>query len=329
MASGTIAGVFPSSSDDDRPAGPSKDAGSFPKTASLVGDARRAAEAEEDEEPIEPVEVRRLLSLAIAGFAALLAIGLIFGAQTSGPGSARLPYATVVLGVQLLFILAWTMATRPPALPLVATVAVGSALAADAAAVLPTVAGVLPLIWVAVGGVAIGVVGQLFRGQDRARVRESFGATLVIVLGVVALATLIVLTRRPAGTQAIVVCLGAAGVALVVARALDSVFAWPRLEPQVPRGGLGVVLGTMIGTGVAATIGSYQVGFNPGNAAIVGLVAAGAASLVDLASDYSEAGRQLAGDAPTMWIARHMQGPLGGFALAAPATYLMSVMFLT
>jgi hypothetical protein len=29
-----------------------------------------------------------------------------------------------------------------------------------------------------------------------------------------------------------------------------------------------------------------------------------------------------------MWIARHMQGPLGGFALAAPLAYLMSVLFL-
>ena len=32
--------------------------------------------------------------------------------------------------------------------------------------------------------------------------------------------------------------------------------------------------------------------------------------------------------APTMWVARHMQGPLGGFALAAPAAYVMTVLFL-
>ena len=36
----------------------------------------------------------------------------------------------------------------------------------------------------------------------------------------------------------------------------------------------------------------------------------------------------MAGDPPTMWVARHMQGPLGGFALAAPAAYAMSVFFL-
>ena len=33
----------------------------------------------------------------------------------------------------------------------------------------------------------------------------------------------------------------------------------------------------------------------------------------------------MAGEPPTMWMARHMQGPLGGFALAAPAAYAMSI----
>jgi hypothetical protein len=29
-----------------------------------------------------------------------------------------------------------------------------------------------------------------------------------------------------------------------------------------------------------------------------------------------------------MWVAWHMQGPLGGFALASPAAYAMTVLFL-
>jgi hypothetical protein len=44
--------------------------------------------------------------------------------------------------------------------------------------------------------------------------------------------------------------------------------------------------------------------------------------------DYAEAGREMAGEAPTFWVARHMQGPLGAFALAAPATYGMAMLFL-
>ena len=51
--------------------------------------------------------------------------------------------------------------------------------------------------------------------------------------------------------------------------------------------------------------------------------------LVDLAVGYAEAGRQMAGEPPTLWVARHMQGPLGAFALAAPAAYVMTVLFLT
>ncbi|GAB2959486.1 hypothetical protein GCM10027280_55300 [Micromonospora polyrhachis] len=286
------------------------------------------ADDELDEEEIEVVPVRRSLALAIGGFAALLGIGLVFGAQLAGPGSARVPFAIVVFGVQVLFVLAWTMAMRPPALFLVAGIAVVAAAIADVAAVTAEIAGLAPLGYVAVGGFVAGVLGQLIRPADRARVTDSLGSTLLIVVGVVALGTLIVLTRVPIGTQAIFVCLTAAGVSLTVARLTDAVLPWPRLAPQVPRGAAGVVIGSMVGTLAAGIIGIYLVGFTPTSAAVIGLVTAAAAALTDLAVGYAEAGRLMAGDPPTMWVARHMQGPLGGFALAAPAAYAMSVLFL-
>ena len=61
--------------------------------------------------------------------------------------------------------------------------------------------------------------------------------------------------------------------------------------------------------------------FTPAKGAVIGLIAAVVASLVDLAVNFGEAGRTLAGDAPTFWVARHMQGPLGAFALVAPVAY--------
>ena len=70
------------------------------------------------------------------------------------------------------------------------------------------------------------------------------------------------------------------------------------------------------------------VGFTPTSAALVGVVSAATAVLADLAVGYAEAGRLMAGEPPTMWVARHMQGPLGGFALSAPAAYAMCVLFL-
>lgn len=309
--------------DARRAAGVRGDAG-FP-----VGESTTTAVREPEEpEEIEEVPVRRLLSLAIAGFAGLLAIGLIFGAQTAGVGTARIPYAIVIFGVQALFVLSWTMATRPPGLLVVAAVGILVAAAADAAAVLPTVAAIGPLGYVAVAGFGASVVGQLVRRADRARVTESLGSTLVLVVGVVAFATLVVLTRLPVGTQAIVVCLTATGLALLVARLADAFLPWPRLAAQVPRGALGVVLGAMCGTAAAAALGAYIRGFTPQSAALVGMVAAGAAVLADLAVGYAEASRELAGEPPTMWLARHMQGPLSGFALAAPLAYVLSVIFL-
>jgi hypothetical protein len=275
--------------------------------------------------PVSPV--RRLLSLAIAGFAALLAVGLIFGAQTAGVGPARIPYAIVVFGIQVLFVLAFTMALRPPGIRVVAAVGIATAAAADIAAIAPQQATVAPLGYLAAGGFLVGVVIQLARREGRIRVTESLGATLVIVVGVIAYATLVVLTRLPIGTQAITICLTAAGVALIVARFVDMVAPWPRLAPQVPRGSLGVVLGAMLGTVAAAYLGSYVRGFEPGNAALVGVVTGVAAVLADLSVGYAEAGRRLAGEPPTMWIARHLQGPLAAFALAAPLAYLISAVF--
>ncbi|WP_064741731.1 hypothetical protein [Hamadaea tsunoensis] len=291
-------------------------------------------EAEDDEfedDDFEPAiaPVRRLLSLFIAGFSGLLAVGLIFGAQTAGVGSARIPYAVVIFGVQVLFVLAWTMAMRPAGAKVVGAVGLLTALVADFAAVSPASAGLGPLALAAVAGFVAGFVGQMITGAARLRVTETLGNTLLIVIGVVSFATLVVLTRIPEGTQAIVICLSAAGVALLVARLMDTIAPVPRIAAQVPRGSLGVVVGAMAGTLVAAIWGSYLFSFSPKSAAFIGLAAAGAAVLADLAVGFAEVGRELAGDAPTMWIARHMQGPLGGFALAAPVAYAVSVIFLT
>ncbi|GAB3071451.1 hypothetical protein [Micromonospora schwarzwaldensis] len=300
-----------------------------PRRLRKGGPSRRPDDAPDEvpEDEVPPVEFRRPLALTVAGFAALLGVGLVLGAQTAGPGH-RLPFAAIIFGVQLLYVLAWTMAMRPPALLVVALVSAGTAVIADVAAVRADVAGLAPLGYAAVAGLVLGVLGQLVRRVDRVRVTDSLGGTLLIVVGVVAFASLIVLSRIPKGTQAITVCLTAAGVALLVARLTDAVAPWPRLAPQVPRGATGVVAGAMLGTLTSAVLGSYLVGFTPTSAALVGVVTAATAVLADLAVGYAEAGRLMAGEPPTMWAARHMQGPLGGFALAAPAAYAMCVLFL-
>jgi hypothetical protein len=292
----------------------------------------RKDEAEENEEELEEIEVvpvRRQLSLAIAVFAGLLGMGLILGAGTAAPDN-RLSFAIVLFGVQLLFLLAWTMALRPPAASATAGVCVAVGLVADYLATDRDSTGLFTLLLVALGGFVVALIGQLVRAEDRARISDSWRTTLVIVLGVVAYAIPVILTRVPSGTQTVEVCAAAAGVALLVARVTDAIFPKPRIAPQVPRGATGVVLGAMLGTLVAAVLGSVLVlPFTPAKGAVIGLIAAVVANLVDLAVNFSEAGRTLAGDAPTFWVARHMQGPLGAFALVAPATYALTHWFVS
>ncbi len=303
-----------------------------PRTGHRATGAERKPEPEPDEEELEEIEVvpvRRQLSLAIAVFAGLLGVGLILGAQTAAPDN-RGPYAIVLFGVQLLYLLAWTMALRPPAAATTAGVSVAVALVADYLVVQKDGTGLFTLILVALGGLVVALIGQLFRAEDRTRITDSWRTTAYIVFGVVAYAIPVILTRVPLGTQTVLVCSAAAGVALLVARATDAVFPKPRIAPQVPRGATGVVLGAMVGTLASAALGSVLVlPFTPAKGALIGLIAAVVANLVDLAVNFGEAGRTLAGDAPTFWVARHMQGPLGAFALVAPVAYGLTHWYLS
>ncbi|WP_407651667.1 hypothetical protein [Actinoplanes sandaracinus] len=276
---------------------------------------------DEEFEEIEVLPVRPKLSAAIGGFAALLALALIVGAHATGPGS-RVSYAVVLFGVQLLGLLAWIMALRPPAAGVTASVVALTALGADYLAVTGEPGELLPMFLTALGGFTVAMVAQVVRAGDRQRAKDSWRSTLLIVGGATAYATLITLTREPLGAQAILVCCTGAGMALLVARLTDAVFPKPRIAAQVARGATGIVVGAMLGTLTSAMLGSYLVlPFTPGKGAVLGLVAAVAAHLVDLAVNFGEAGRRLAGEAPTFWVARHMQGPLGGLALTAVAAY--------
>jgi hypothetical protein len=89
-----------------------------------------------------------------------------------------------------------------------------------------------------------------------------------------------------------------------------------------------VVLGAMAGTAAAALIGALVDGLTAGPATTAGLVTALVAVVVDLSVGYAEAGRRLAGEPPALWLARHMQGPLAAFALAAPAAYAAATLLL-
>jgi hypothetical protein len=203
----------------------------------------------------------------------------------------------------------------------VAAVGLVVALAADLAALAVQPVSLAPMAYVTAGGFVVAVIGQLLRPAGRIRVTESLGSSLMVVLGVVAYATLIVLSRIPLGTQVISACVIGAGTALFVAHLTDVLAPLLRVAPAVPRGGAGVIVGAMTGTAVAGLAGYLLEGLNTLPTAVAGLAAAVIALMVDLSVDYAEAGRRMAGLAPSWWLVRHMQGPLTAFAFAAPVAY--------
>jgi hypothetical protein len=271
--------------------------------------------------PVAPV--RRVASLSIAIFGVLLGFALIVGGY-----SGHRPYGFVILGVQILFVLSWIVATRPPGPRVVAAVGLGAAALSDLWVALPTHATIAPLAYVTAAAFAAGAIGQLARKLPREQLMESLGATLMMVVGVVAFATLIVLSRHALGPESIAVCVAAAAIGIVVARLCDVVLPFPRTTPQVSRGTVGIVLGAMAATVAAAVVASAIKGMHPGHAVIAGLVVGVAAVLADLGVGYAEASREIEGPVSAWWVVRHMQGPLAAFALASPVAYVMSVMVL-
>ncbi len=258
-----------------------------------------------------------------AALAGLLTVTLIFGSRLD-----HVAYAGVCLAIQALFVAAWTWGGRSPGPYVVAGAGLVAAAGADVTAVYSAEASLAPLGYVVAGAFVLGVIGQLVRGEGRTRVTESIGAVAVVTVGVVALATPILLSRYPAGTEALLACLLAAGVGLVVARLSDLVLRTPRVSEHVPRGAPGVVLGGMVGTAAAGWAGSVLVGLSPGVAAMAGVVVAVAAVLADLGMVFAETGRLLAGEDASRWMVRAALGPLVALAVAAPAAYLLSVLML-
>ncbi len=267
-----------------------------------------------------PAPVRRFLSMAISGFSLLLGFGLVVGSQATQTG-----FTVVIFGAQVLFVLAWTVASRPPSPWVVAVVGLLTAAASAVAVNLPAQASMAPLAYVIAGGFGAAVIGQLALRGGRAGVTESLGVTMVVVVGVTAFAAFGVLSRQPLGDQVLLAGLAAVGIGLAVARLCDVIAPSPRVTPQVPRGSTGIIAGAMAGTASGAAAGLLVDGLTTFEGAIAGMVAVLVAVVVDLGTGYAEAGRRLEGEAPFMWLARHMQGPLGAFAFAAPASYVVGV----
>jgi len=273
-----------------------------------------------DEVPVGPAP--RGLSLGTAGVCAALTIAIVLG-TVMGPGW----YAALIFGVQLAFVAVWTLASRPPGPRVVVAVGIGVAAAGDIAVVWVRPAALAPLAYVAAAGFIAAAVGQMLRPAPRLKATESLGSSLLMSLGVVALGSLIVLSRSPKGAESLVICMLAAGTAITVARLADAVAPRPQASPQVPRGWVGLALGTVAGA-VGAGVAAYLSNLAVPPAALAGLLTAAVAVLVDLSVSYDEASRRIDGADPPPLPTRYPPGPLAGLALAAPVAYAVSGLVL-
>jgi hypothetical protein len=226
-------------------------------------------------------------------------------------------------------VVVWTVATRPKAPWIVGGVGAVAAIASVWLTAAPLHrTSLAPLAFVTAGAFGLAMVGQLIRRDGRSKVTEGIGTTVTLVLGVVAYATLIVLIRTELGVEAVVLCVASATIGIVVARATDVLLPFPRTTPQVARGTIGVILGCVLGTVAGGFLASVLKGMHPTHGVIAGLLSAGAGVLADLGVGYSEASREVDGEVSSLWLVRHMQGPLGAFAVVAPVAYALSAIIL-
>src|SRR5215218_3023231 len=258
-------------------------------------------------------------SIAAAAAAALTGL-LVVGAQMGGPA-----FAGIVLVVQLLLIAAWYLGVRTPGRIGVAVVSGGAAVAADGAAAYADDATVGPLAGVVAVAFGATIVAQLLRGAARRHVTEAFGATMTLVVAVTSLASTISLDRQSGGPELLTTCLLAAGAGLVVARLLDLVVPGPNVHYAVPRGLVGIGVGSVVGALAAVVSALFTDSLSVPLAAVAGWGVALAGILADLGVGYASAGRAMVGDAPAASPLRPLLGPLLGLAVAAPAGYVFGL----
>lgn len=261
----------------------------------------------------------------VAAAVAVVFTGVLVGTAQVG----SVVFGAAVLVVQLLLVAAWYLGVRTPGRIGVAVVAAVAAVAATGAVSFADDRTVAPLAGVVAAAFGATIVAQLVRGVGRRHVTEAFGATMTLVVAVVALASTVSLHRQTGGPALLTTCLLAAGTGLVVARLIDLVKPGPNVHYAVPRGVVGIAAGSVVGAVAAAVASLFTDSLALPLAALAGWGVALAGILADLAVGYASAGRALVGDPVEPSPLRPLLGPLLGLAVAAPAGYVFGLVLLS
>jgi hypothetical protein len=159
---------------------------------------------------------------------------------------------------------------------------------ADAATVHWHDSGYSPVLGVLGVAIPLLFLHQLSRGVVRTRVVESLAGITVLLVGVVALAGLIVLRYQADGRTITLAVIGALGIGLVVAHLADAALPSPRFDPSMDRGLPAVLLGVIAGGAVGYLSLRNLIDFASGRGIFVGAAVAAVGCLLSVAASFAD-----------------------------------------
>lgn len=235
--------------------------------------------------PMDPAGVRVLPinHLQLAVLSALLGGLLVVGSRL-GPAGLLVAVALV----QAVLIPSWVLGTGLPGRIGGLVVGALAAAGADAATMHWHDSGYSPVLGVLGLAVPVMFVHQLTRGVVRTRVVESMSAIAVLVVGVVALAGLLVLRRQGSGATITLALTAAITLGLVVNHLTDAALPAPRFDPAIDRGLPAVLAGVLAGGLVGLLLLRHDLDFAGGRATFVGAAVAAVACLLSIGASFAE-----------------------------------------
>jgi hypothetical protein len=263
--------------------------------------------------------------------------------------------AVVVLVAQVALVVGWTFLLDIPGSAGAVAIAAGAAASSDGVLLKAHHVSLRDFATIVAFAFLLALLWQIAR-PGRTRVTESLAATLAAAVLAVAGGAWLTLYAGgtgdkplPAGHQGCLAALLGVTVALGLGRLVDVLWSGPRLAASSRRGWLGLVVGVAAGCAVGAWYGG-QAGppsgasgavtyagrelMSGGKGALIALVAAGVAAVVDVGIDAGMT--TLAGDRPdgasrrpAPWPARLVVLAVLPILAAAPAAYVVARVVLT
>lgn len=265
------------------------------------------------------------LSLAV-----VVAAGVLLG-LTGDIGSTALLVG--VAAIQLVLAVGWVYGTQLVGRKGALLLAAMAAAASDASVSVWPHSRLGSLLGVFALAVPVMFVHQLSRGVARYRIVASLGAIAALVLAEAGLAALLQLRHEfsdqtsPSRVVVTIVCIACGG--LLVSVLIDAVSAIPRLDPDIPRGLIGVLGAAGLGgaIGYLALQSPERADFSDGRGAIVGAVVGALAALLSIAASFTVHSVEPLSGAPvtiTRW-GRIMLTAVVPLAVLAPVAFLLCV----